>query len=53
MPFFKPVRIRHPAYTQGCDEKLQFSYFEAFIKGRTSYRRSLQPAKKNIQHFKS
>ncbi len=55
MPFFKPVRIRRPAITRVVIKKLQFSYFEASIKlkGCTSYRRSLQPAKKNIQHFKS
>jgi hypothetical protein len=36
------------------DKKLQFTYPSVCRnKGRSSYRRSLQPSKENIQHFKS
>ncbi len=34
------------------DQKLQFTYPWASKKGRLRYRRSLQPSKENIQHFK-
>jgi hypothetical protein len=35
------------------DQKLQLTYSKASKKGRPSYRRSLQPSKENIQHFKT
>jgi hypothetical protein len=34
------------------DQKLQFTYLLSHYKGRPSFRRSLQPSKENIQHFK-
>jgi hypothetical protein len=33
--------------------KIAIYFFLALYKGRPSYRRSLQPSKENIQHFKT
>jgi hypothetical protein len=35
------------------EQKLQFTFTQAFPKGRPSYSRSIQPSKEDIQYFKN